>query len=191
MPPRQTPRRPLPRLWLVTDLRTDAGLDAAIRALPRGAGVIFRHYHLGPASRAARFAEVRRLCRARGIAVVWAGGARAARRLGADGCYGAPDLIGQGPALLRLATAHSLAELAAARRARADLVLLSPAFPTRSHPGAAALGPLRWLLLARRSAVPVIALGGMNRAGARRLPGFGWAAIDGLAHKNARIPKDS
>ena len=97
--------------------------------------------------------------------------------------------------MLRLVTVHSLGELAAARRARADAVLLSSVFPTRSHPGAAGVGPLRWLLLARRSAVPVIALGGMTHRRARRLPGFAWAAIDGLTpsrlDKPFRNPKDS
>jgi thiamine-phosphate pyrophosphorylase len=60
-------------------------------------------------------------------------------------------------------------------------VLLSPVYPTRSHPGAATLGPVRFHLLAARSAVPVIALGGMNRHRARHLPSRKWAAIQGLA----------
>lgn len=82
---------------------------------------------------------------------------------------------------MRLATAHSLAEIGAAVRAGAHAILLSPVFPTRSHPGAAVLGAVRFLLLARRSPLPVIALGGMTAARAARLPVHGWAAIDGLA----------
>jgi len=60
-------------------------------------------------------------------------------------------------------------------------VLLSPVFPTRSHPGGKVLGALRFRLLAARSRLPVLALGGMNARRARALRGFGWAAIDGLA----------
>jgi thiamine-phosphate pyrophosphorylase len=86
---------------------------------------------------------------------------------------------------LRLVTAHSLAEIAMARRARADAIVLSPVFATRSHPGARPLGPLRFRLLAARAGVPVIALGGMTAARARRVGATHWAAIDGL------IPKDS
>lgn len=200
MLPRQT-FRTMSRLWLLTDARTDAppdalshaGLDAALRALPRGAGVVFRHYHLAPDERARRFARLARLCRQRGLCAVWAGAPAKARRYGAQGCYGAAQQVAGGPAMLRLVTAHSLRELAAARRARADAVLLSPVFATRSHPGAATLGAVRWLLLARRSPVPAIALGGMNRRTARRLPGHGWAAIDGLATARKRHgnPKDS
>ena len=63
----------------------------------------------------------------------------------------------------------------------ADAVLLSPAFLTRSHPGAAALGPLRFRLLAAHARTPVIALGGMTPATAHRLVWPRWAAIDGLS----------
>ncbi|MBC2664370.1 thiamine phosphate synthase [Novosphingobium flavum] len=185
MPPRQT----LPFLWLISDARNDHALERALAALPRGSGFVFRHYHLAPAARRVRFRALRRLCRARGIVTVWAGTAFEARSLGAEGCYGAAARIGGGPALLRLATAHSLREVAGARRA--DGVLLSPVFATRSHPGARPLGPLRFLVIARQAPLPVIALGGMTARGSRRLPGFAWAAIDGLSHKSGRIPLDS
>ena len=109
--------------------------------------------------------------------ILTAGEARGWR---SDGQYGAPNTLGRAPGL-RLATAHSLAEIGAAARARAAAILLSPVFPTRSHPGAAVLGPLRFLMLARRSPLPIIALGGMTKARARRLPVWGWAAIDGLS----------
>jgi len=182
-------RQTLPALWLVSDLRNDAQLERALHRLPRGSGLIFRHYHLAPVRRARRFALLRALCRRRGHVAVLAGTTREARRLGADGCYGAGARWGGSG--LRLATAHSLREIAAANRAGADAVLLSPAFPTRSHPGARVLGPLRLRLLARRAAMPVIALGGMNPRSARRLAGFGWAAIDGLSGKTDRKSEDS
>lgn len=175
----------LPFLWLVTDARNDARLEAALARLPRGSGVIFRHYHLPPGDRRARFAAIAGLARRRGHRLVLAGPARKARAWSADGAYGAPGALARGPATLRLVTAHSLGEIAAARRARADLIVLSPVFATRSHPGGRTLGPLRLRLLAMRAGVPVIALGGMTAARARRLAGCGWAAIDGLS------PKDS
>ena len=83
--------------------------------------------------------------------------------------------------MLRLATAHSLREIGDANRLGADAVLLSPVFPTRSHPGARTLGPLRFRLLAAHAAMPVIALGGMDQALAGRLDWRRWAAIDGLS----------
>jgi thiamine-phosphate pyrophosphorylase len=164
-----------PRHLLLSDARNDAALPRAIARLPRGAGFVFRHYHLPPAERDRRFRALARACRARGVAVL---ASRPQRGWRLDGVYGGAD----GGSGLHFATAHSLREIARAVRARADAVLLSPVFPTRSHPGAAGLGPVRFLLLARRCPVPVLALGGMTRARAARLPVHGWAAIDGLSH---------
>lgn len=82
------------------------------------------------------------------------------------------------------APAHDAREMAAAGRGGADMVLLSPLFPTRSHPGGASLGRVRFAKLARGADMPVIALGGVKREHGRMLRGVGaagWAAIDGLA----------
>jgi thiamine-phosphate pyrophosphorylase len=173
---RQTP---LPLLWLVTDARNDAALGHALARLPRGSGLIFRHYHLPGPERRARFIALARVARRFGHVMVLAGSAAMARRWGADGAYGAPGLLARGPSVLRLATVHSLRELA--RAGRADAVLLSPAFATASHPGARGLGAVRWRLLAARSTVPVIALGGMTVRRARVHDIARWAAIDGLS----------
>ena len=189
MPKRQTA---VPAIWLVSDVRNDAVLERAMRNLPRGSGLIFRHYHLAPVERRARFAELMVLARQCGHVVALSGDAATARRWGADAAYGPPGLLTRGPAMVRLVTAHSLRELSAARRARADAVLLSPAFATRSHPGAPALGPVKFRLLAARALVPVIALGGMNARAARRIGTAHWAAIDGLCDEATHlIHKDS
>lgn len=168
---------PLPDIWLLTDARNDAALEAILRRLPRGSGLVFRHYHLPAPERRARFDALARLARSRGHRVVLSGSAEQARRWGADGAYGAPTELAPGRTMLRLATAHSLRELRLARRA--DAVLLSPVFPTRSHPGGKVLGPLRFRLLAAHAPCPVIALGGVNRRTAKRLNWPRWAAIDG------------
>lgn len=177
--PRRQPA--LPHLWLVSDARNDALLEAALARLPRGSGLIFRHYHLAPSERRARFDRLCRVARARGHVVALAGEATAARRWGADVAYGAPGVLARGPALPRLVTAHSLREIGTARRARPAAIVLSPVFATRSHPGATPLAPSRFRLLAGRAGVPVIALGGMNAAMAGRLRWQRWAAIGGLS----------
>lgn len=179
---RQTVRNRVPRRVLLSDARNDAMIERAVSWLGKGDALVFRHYHLGPAARRARFEALRKRATRRGIVVI---GARVPRSWGADGSYGSPremaPLAGLSLTHLRLATAHSLAEIGAAARARADAIMLSPVYPTRSHPGGRALGAVRFLLLARRSPLPVIALGGMTAARASRLPVHGWAAIDGLA----------
>lgn len=171
---------PLPAFWLVTDRRNDDRLEQALRRLPRGSGMVFRHYHLEPDVRRARFKALARIARQRGQVVVLAGSVREARRWGADGAYGAPASLARGPHLIRLMTAHSLREVGMARHMRAQAIVLSPVFPTRSHPGAGALGPVRFRLLARHARTPVIALGGMNRHRARSMKWKNWAAIDGI-----------
>lgn len=175
-------RRAFPDLWLLSDERNDAGLEAALQRLPRGSGFIYRHYHLPDEERLARWLELRRVARARGHVIVLADTSLTAREWGADGIYGPPRaLYPTSGELLRLATAHDLAEIGLANRMRADAVLLSPVFRTRSHPQAQSLGPLRFRLLAAQAKIPVIALGGMTGRTARRLAWPRWAAIDGLS----------
>lgn len=188
-----SPRHPhLPDLWLVTDARNDHALETVLATLPQGSGVIFRHYHLSEPERRARFEVMRRAAHRRGHLIILSGTPEQARQWRADGAYGNPRRLAKGPATLRLVTAHSLRELAAARRARADAVLLSPVFATRSHPGAKTLGPVRFRLIAALYGLPVIALGGMNSPLARRLKWCKWAAIDGFCDvPTRRIPVDS
>lgn len=177
-----TRAKTLPALWLISDARNDAGLERALARLPRGSGLIFRHYHLDGPKRLARFRALRRIANARGHMVVLADSALTAREWGADGIYGAPRALWPRRAgLLYLATAHDLTELGLAARLGADAALLSPVFATRSHPGGRVLGAVRFRLLARQSRLPVIALGGMTAARARTLCWPRWAAIDGLS----------
>ena len=164
-------RQPLPRLWLMTDERQGRDLWNALERLPKGAGVVFRHYSLASGDRRRLFRAVRVVARRRRLVLLVAGSALA----GADGRHG---VRGRG---LITAPAHDLPEVRAAERLGADLIFLSPVFPTRSHPGGRNLGRVRFGLIASRTATPIIALGGMTaeRArGLRALGAYGWAAID-------------
>lgn len=177
-----TRAKTLPALWLISDARNDAGLERALAKLPRGSGFIYRHYHLDGPERLARFRTLRRAAKVRGHVVILADSALTAREWGADGIYGAPrSLYPRRTGLVHLATAHSLGELGLAARLGADAALLSPVFPTRSHPDGAVLGPVLFRLLARQIRQPVIALGGMTAAKARSLRWQRFAAIDGLS----------
>ena len=149
-------------------------LWAALRALPPGSGVVFRHYATPTAERRCLHARVRRIAVARRLVLVVGG----TMRLAGDGVHG--GRIGRG---LRTWPAHDVREAIAGRRAGADLLFVSPVHPTRSHPGADALGPVRAARIGRGSGIPMIALGGMDERRWRRIAhlGFvGWAAIDSL-----------
>lgn len=172
----------LPLLWLLSDARNDAVLEDRLHALPPGSGFVFRHYHLAPQERIARFMALRRIARARGHLVILADSTLTAREWGADGVYGAARaLYPTRSDMVTVATAHDMAEIARANHARADAVMLSPVFATNSHPGAAMLGPARFLQLARHAQMPVVALGGMDAHRAKALQWPRWAAIDGLS----------
>ena len=184
-------RQPLPRLWLMTDERQGEALWTALDRLPRGSGVVFRHYTLPCAERRALFRRVHNMCARRRLMLVLAGDPVCARAWGARGWHG---LGAQKVDLLRTVPAHNLPEIREAERAGAALAFLSPVFPTRSHPGARTLGRVRFGLIARESRLPIIALGGINEQRARHIPGaYGWAAIDawslGPGQKRKAVPR--
>ncbi|CCG39693.1 thiamine phosphate synthase [Magnetospirillum molischianum] len=182
-----------PPLILVTDdVRLPDPLAAAA-ALPSGSGVLLRHY--GDPARAARAAALAALCRRRRLVLLVAGDWRLAARLGAAGLHLPEGIARHGvlaPALgwlrrrhaLLTVAAHSPLALGRAAALGADAALVSPVFPSRSHPGAPVVGPLRLGGWRRRARLPLIALGGVSAATARRLPRgsvCGLAAIEGLS----------
>jgi thiamine-phosphate pyrophosphorylase len=81
----------------------------------------------------------------------------------------------------RIARVHSAAELRSALLARAELVFLSPIYPTCTHPDWRPLHRLRAAAILQLTRQPVLALGGMDarRFGRVRALGFaGFGAID-------------
>jgi len=86
------------------------------------------------------------------------------------------------PKLFVTAAAHSERAIIAAAHAGVDAVLISPVFPTRSHPGKPSLGVIRFAALAHRAhalGLTVYALGGMiDTSKIRRLTP---CAVDGIA----------
>lgn len=173
-------RRAIPGIWLFTDERLGGAdrrdpLWRALARLPRGAGIVLRHYGWPEPARRRLLAALLPLARRRGWLLVGSGLAAP------DGVHRPRhDRRARGRGLVT-ASAHGRRELLEAFAAGADLVFLSPVFPTASHPGAATLGPVRFGLAAQAAPGPVIALGGMDARRARRLAPLGaagYAAID-------------
>ncbi|MET0362571.1 MAG: thiamine phosphate synthase [Sphingobium sp.] len=169
----------------MTDPRVaEDALLRAVRRLPRGSGIVLRHYHLPDGERRALFDRLRRIADRRGLILFLGGGTREARAWGADGCHG-----DRGSTPLRWPASmavHDARQLRVAQRRGASLIFLSPLFATRSHPGQRPLGPVRFAALARRAGVPVLALGGVKpRHGRliRALGAQGFGAIDSLSRR--------
>lgn len=172
-------RQPLPRLWLMTDERLGSDVVEIAARLPRGSGIVFRHYATPMAERRVLFERVAKVATRRHLLLLLAGPPAQAKWWGADGSHGRTAHRSRG---LRTVPVHNLAEVRAAERSGAAALFLSPVYPTRSHPGRRALGRLRFMLLARQARRPVIALGGMDARRARGLAhAYGWAAIDAWA----------
>lgn len=168
----------------MTDDARDADWAHAVAALPAGAAVIVRHR-----DRLARAALARRLkpiCAARRIKLLIADDEALAILVRADGFH-APQrarakvraIKARHPRWLVTAAAHDAASVRSARAA--DAVIVAAVFATASHPGRAALGPVRFAALARE-ACAAYALGGIDASSVQRLaamPVCGIALIGG------------
>jgi len=78
------------------------------------------------------------------------------------------------------ASCHNGEELLQAQRAGADFAMLSPVFPTPSHPGAPGLGVETFRALAAQAAIPVIALGGITADNHQQLTDNSIAVISAI-----------
>lgn len=179
MPNRQLLRPP--KMWLMTDERLGDDLFASIAALPRGSGIVFRHYSLAKQERQVIFDMVSAAARRHRHILVVGGKKLKTRTWAVDGVHGS-GRTRDWP--IRTVAVHSLREAIAAKRLGADLLFVSPVFATMSHPGARVLGRSRFGLLIRRIDQPIIALGGMTPSRARGVQSmgiYGWAAISAFA----------
>lgn len=177
----------LPTVWFLTDETRGGDVLASVVALPRGAGVIFRHYDAE--NRAVLARRLAAVCRARGLVFLVAGEWRLAACVDADGLHLPEYAAARGPSsgarlwlggrFLTVA-AHGAGGLARARALGASAALLSPVFPSKSHPGHHALGLVRAAALVRASHIPVFALGGTSPALLPQMHAAGFAGIAGI-----------
>lgn len=174
----------VPALILMTDDERLADPEAAVEALPAGSMVVIRAKT--PHRLNVLAISLRTIARRRGLFLLVAGDPKLARRIGADGVHLPEARIGEAAAirarsdLIITASTHSLR--AALKAGAVDALILSAVFPTRSHPGKAALGPLRTAFMARLLPLASYGLGGIDAGNARRLAGVcGIAAIGALA----------
>ncbi|WP_411340149.1 thiamine phosphate synthase [Sphingopyxis sp. J-6] len=190
-----TGRHPLPSQWLFSDERIAEDMAALAARLPPGSGIVLRHDGLAKGRRWRLARQLMRIARARRLALLLAGSPAEARRWGMDGVHLRQHLARDAARARRLGLiltmpVHDAREARRARRAGADAVFISPLYPTRSHPGAPALGVAAWLRLARTAGTRPVALGGMTPARARKLKRAGgmpgWAAIDAWVEKSAK-----
>lgn len=168
-----------PSLFFFTDPQRTPDPLAVARRLPRGSGLVYRHF--GAPNRAAMARALAKACRSRGLVFLVAADPELAQRVGADGVHWPERLLPahRTPAHGRIVTAAAHGPMALARAAAygADAAVLSPVLPTESASRRAPLGLFRASQMARAAALPVLALGGINAKTARLLAGRGFAGL--------------
>lgn len=183
-PARARNGRPLPRAFFLTDPDRTKTLRGVIANLPRGFGVIYRHF--GAPNRHAVGAALARACRQRGLILLVSADLALAASIGAHGVHWPEARLAgvriRNRRFIETAAAHSRAAIARARRLGVDAVIVSTVFPSRSPSAREAFGPLRFRLMARHAQLPVYALGGISADNAARAMSgaAGWAAIDAV-----------
>ncbi len=179
----------LPALLAMTDTLRCPDPSKLLPLFPKGSALIYRN-----GDHPDRFAiglSLRLACQDAHIPFIWAGDAGGAIAIDADGLHlrdqpesrlrEASLWRQHAPDRLLLAAAHSETSLQDAAAIHADAVLLSPVFPTQTHPGEPNLGLTQFIALCHACTIPVYALGGItddNCADLLDTPCVGIAGID-------------
>lgn len=174
----------LPPIWFVTDRARSGDILAIANRLPRGWGVILRHFGASDAEATAR--SLAGICARRGLVLMIAADPMLAARVGVGVHWPEAMLARRGRFPLETAAAHSPRALARARTAGVAAALLSTVFASNSPSARAPIGALKFRQLARASALPVYALGGVTARNAGALfasagkRAAGFAAVEAI-----------
>ena len=177
-------------LYAVTDrtwLREGQSLAEVCRQVLDGGAtfVQLREKSLAPEAVTAEAVALQALCAARGVPFVVNDSVEIALESGADGVHvGQSDIHGRdiraliGPDRILGISAGTVAEAVAAEKAGADYIGVGAVFPTGTKKDARPMPMERLRAICAAVAIPVVAIGGINRANILSLAGSG---IDGAA----------
>ena len=146
---------------------------AHVATLPDNTGVIFRDYDHKNRTELGR--AYKQACQDRGLVFLVAGDAKLAETLAADGLHMPEHMFIQFPPArhehwMISAACHSKETVLKAAQYGADLAILSPIFPTLSHPDAHPLGLKGLTHTLDASPIPIYALGGIDQNTMAQLP---------------------
>ena len=179
----------MPPLLYLTDEKRAPNPLPVISKLKPGTGVILRHYN--SKSRLELGFEIREICKKNQLTFIVARDFSLGGKLGADGMHLPEHVLlsppleiqlgGRRPNKILTAAAHSYKSLLKCAALTINAALLSPVFPTQSHPGQPQLGVNKFQKLANQASVPVYALGGINDKTAHRLKNSSAVGIAGIS----------
>lgn len=173
----------LPSVWVLTDPHRMPDPEFIANRLPRGWGMIYRHFGAPDRSDVAR--SLLRICRKRGCTLTIGNDPGLAKAVRADGVHwpewrarearkwrGAFDIM--------TSACHSRLAIKRLNELPIDGILCSVVFPSRSPSAGKPMGAISFRALTRRSLLPLYALGGVNSSTAGRVAGMaGLAMVDG------------
>ena len=171
-----------PALFLTDPARTPDPVAIAA-GLPRGWGVVYRHFGAPDREKVAR--ALLGICRKRGLILLIGGDPGLAAKIGADGVHWPERMAREarnwrGRFRLQTMSAHSASDLGQSASASIKAALLSTVFPSRSASAGQPMGAARFRQIAMRSPLPLFGLGGIDPGNAGQIAGFGGlAAVDG------------
>lgn len=184
---------PRPQLLLITDHARypgEAFFDVVEAALAGGVdAVLAREKQMDSARLLSFCSRLRGMTRRHGSRLFVHTQADVAMAVAADGVHMATADIGEigfmrrwlrGSHMSISASCHDAVELQAAASAGADFALLSPVFPTSSHPGSPHLGVAQFESLAAQAVLPVVALGGITLENRVQLAAWPVAVIGAI-----------
>lgn len=178
--------RKIPSLLLMTDAKRLPDPSAYIPRLPAGSAVIVRHF--SDREKEIIINKIKSLCHKHKVKLLVSDSINLALKHRLDGVHfpektvqkiaRCGSLKRQPKHLFFTAACHSERALHAAFKAGCHAALLSPVFPTQSHPGTKSLGAYQTNHLSRQTDLSIFALGGISKKTAHRL---GTCTICGFA----------
>lgn len=174
---------PLPGAFFLTDPARIADPALIASGLPRGWGLVYRHF--GAPQRLTKGRQLMRICRRRGVRLLVAADPHLARRIGADGVHW-PERMARdarrwrGCFRLQTMSSHKPARFADLARTGVNALLFSTVFASASPTSSRPIGAFGLRRLARAAPLKLYALGGITPSNAGLVAGqAGLAAVEG------------
>ncbi len=162
----------LPACLFLTDPNRTPNPVSVLPKLPRGSGIIYRHF--GAENRHQTALELSDGIRPLGLRLLIAADPELAQAVGADGVHWPETRLGQARAWrnrfeLQTASAHSRQAIWRASQLNFDAVLASSVFSSDSPSAGRPLGVARFRRLVSTSPIPVYGLGGVTAQTSKRI----------------------
>lgn len=174
----------MPGLFWLTDPKRADNFEIVVPALPRGSGIIYRHF--GASNRREIAQDLVKLCRKHGCIFLISDDPKLAKAVGATGVHWPfrskrAAKYWRSAFILQTISAHSPGELRQLDRSLFDAAIVSTVFSSESPSAGKPLGAVKFRILARSAPLPSYGLGGISGSNAPKIGGFaGLAAVSSV-----------